>query len=377
MRKAMREVTHLGGTARGFSRCGVRRRLARGLQRRLIMSVRRLGLLLAAALVAGVLPGCLAESGDEEVDEASEALRSATRKKRAKEMFAAPVLARMWMPGHKTVGNRTAAEVAKALEVRDPSMVSGLIRVDADPNLDKHAAAFADFRAVRSAMKGVAFDVVLNACQYTSAEQLTKHLAGINARLGGQKPESWFFDFYDTPLHKREGDCDARGPNAKAMLRKTAEWAHRQGQLIGGNVWSAVDLPEGADYYSVPDEHGRKSTLALVSRMPDDVVRLVHVENNPQNCSVKEGNVSTNDDPRNPTKALCKGSGGDEYIWRMTPAERKKYDEDFVAEGRRAGYSYMRPVFFPLSDHLAGGGAQAFDRNANRPAKDLPFVMGP
>jgi hypothetical protein len=338
-------------------------------------------LIAAAIMVAATLPGCVADDGtaaNDAVGETSDALTAAARHKRAQDMFAKPVIARMWMPGHKTVGDRTAAEVARALlRGGKPSMVSGLIRLDAGADLDAQEPAFADYRAVRQGMSGVPFDIVLNACQYKTADALTGHLAAINGKLGGQKPEAWFFDFYDTPLHDRKGDCDARSPHADAMLRTVAEWAHRQNQLIGGNVWSGSGLPPGADFYAVPDEHGKNATFDLVAKLPKDVVRLVHVENNPQNCWVKQGDASTLDDPRHPTKDTCKGSGGDEYIWRMTPNERQTYDDDFAAAGRRDDYAYMRPVFFPLSDHLAVGGSQSFDRDANLAASKLPYVAGP
>lgn len=333
-----------------------------------------------AAVLAAVAPtGCADDDGSEEaVGQASDALSVAARRRRASEMFAAPVIARMYMPGaKKTIANKSAADVAKVLAIRKPSMVSGLIRLDANPNLDGQEAAFADFRTVREHMKGVAFDIVLNACQYKTAGALTGHMDSINKKLGGMKPEAWFFDFYDTPLHDRKGDCDARGPGAKQQMKDVAMWAHRNDQLIGGNVWSAGGLPEGADFIAVPDEHGKGSTLELVSRLPNDVVRLVHVENNPQNCWVKGGDVSTLDDPRHPTKETCKGSGGDEYIWRMSPNERQKYDDDFISEGRKGDYTYMRPIFFPLSDHLGGGGVQAFDRSANAAPDKLTYVAGP
>lgn len=340
--------------------------------------------LLASMVAATALPGCAAEEGqgegDEEVGQTRDALTDAARQRRAKAMFAAPIIARMYMPhAKKTIANKSAADVAKVLKARKPSIVSGLIRLDDDANLDAQEAAFADFRAVREGMKGVAFDIVLNACQYKTAGALTKHMGNINEKLGGMKPEAWFFDFYDTPLHDRKGDCDARGPGAKQALKEVAQWAHRNDQLIGGNVWSAGELPEGADFIGVPDEHGKKSTLELAARLPKDVAVLVHVENNPQNCWVKGGDASFLDDPRRPTKETCKGSGGDEYIWRMSPNERQKYDEDFVSEGRKAGFTYMRPVFFPLSNHLGGGdGApQAFDRSANAAPGQLRYVAGP
>ena len=109
----------------------------------------------AAALAVAALPGCAAEEGadegDEDVGQSSDALTAAARTKRAKEMFAAPIIARMYMPGAKrTIANKSAADVAKVLNARKPSMVSGLIRLDANPDLDGQEAAFADFRAVRA-----------------------------------------------------------------------------------------------------------------------------------------------------------------------------------------------------------------------------------
>src|SRR5438105_2036766 len=104
--------------------------------------------------------------GEEISDEAgalSQPLDSTTRQRRAKRFYASPVIARMWMPGNqKTVGSRSAAQVAKVLERGKPTFVSGLIRLNADPDLDSQAAAFADFRSVRLAMPGVPFDVCLN-----------------------------------------------------------------------------------------------------------------------------------------------------------------------------------------------------------------------
>lgn len=339
--------------------------------------------LTVALFTLSVLPGCSAEvadDGDEDaIGSASDELSLAARRQRARAYFAAPVISRMYQVGNKVVGDRTVAEVAAALRSQRPSLVSGLIRVDSDPNLDSNGQAFTDFKQVRQSLRGVPFDVVLNACQYRTADALTSQMKRINDRLGSDRPEAWFFDFYDTPLRTRDEPCDARGPNARAILRKVAEWAHRNDQLIGGNVWQAQDLPEGADFTSIPDELGPKTTLEDVAKLPKNVVRLVHVENNPQKCWGSPNDPKSDlDDPRRPRKERCRGSSGEKYIWRTSPADRKKYDAGFVAAGRKNGFSYMRPVFFPLSYHLAGGEkSQAFDRNANAPPTALPYVAGP
>ena len=144
------------------------------------------------------------------------------------------------------------------------------------------------------------------------------------------------------------------------MFAALSKWAHGNGQLVGGNVWELV--PPGADFVAVPDEQGFAHTMSKLQGMKN-VMRLTHVENNPQKCDF--------DDPWNPTSQECQGSGGDKLIWRTKPQDRLAYYHQFYA-AQTPTLRYMTPVLFPISHHLGASGPNAFDAVRNAPASTLP-----
>ena len=150
------------------------------------------------------------------------------------------------------------------------------------------------------------------------------------------------------------------------MFQQIAQWAHgtsngKPHQLVGGNVWSIV--PPGADFVAVPDEEGVQHTLDKAHAFGNNVMRLVHVENNPQKCD--------GENPEHPGTNACQGSGGDKFIWRTSPNERLAYHQAFRS-AQTLTLRYMTPVLFPLSQHLGASGTNAFDAVTNAPASALP-----
>src|SRR5262245_53859910 len=140
--------------------------------------------LLVVAVLSACGPDALISEGGDDADALAEPLSSTERRTRARRYLASAVLARMHMPNGKTAGDRTPEQVARMLARARPSMVTGLIRIDADPYLDDNAPAFGDYRAVRDLMPGVPFDVVLNVCDYAGADRLIAQMKAINGRLG-------------------------------------------------------------------------------------------------------------------------------------------------------------------------------------------------
>lgn len=292
-------------------------------------------------------------------------------------MWQRPVLARVWQNERRTAGAMPASEIAKriygASAIGGPNnvtMVSGTIRVAYDTPIS--SGMMQDWKTLHDSLPGAAFDVVLNMCDYQSADPAKNNprnviakMREIEQKLGSMgpkyKPDAWFFDFYDRPF-SNNADCKTT-QNPKVMFDTMTKWAHGRSprQLVGGNIWGE-SVPPSADFVAVPDEQGIAHTLNKVKSL-GAAMRLVHVENNPQKCD--------GDDPQQPTTEKCQGNGGDKYIWRTSPEDRIAYNKAF-AGAQTPTIRYVTPVLFPLSSHLGADGTNAFDAVTNARSSDLP-----
>jgi hypothetical protein len=196
-------------------------------------------------------------------------------------------------------------------------------------------------KVIRAAMPNARVDVVLNAEDYTSWDQLKKRMEDIDGKL---RPDLWFFDFYS------KGRVD--------VMESAIRWAHnnkRRRQLLGGNFWATRGVPRGTDFLALDDHdglqqmgHQAKQLRAAYPSIP----LLAHIENNPQN-------PTTGDDERNtgflwmlgfhPRCVANPAESVNEIACSKawSRADRKSF-LDKLRAGRTVGYSVMYPVNFPL-----------------------------
>lgn len=323
-----------------------------------------------------LLIACVACSADEDLDATEEA-------QSAQSMWQRPVMLRVWQnerhvaPDAATVADRIRH--ANAIGgPKSPTIVSGAIRLARETALTD--PMLADWKALRDQFPNAAFDFALNICDYDSADpqqhnpgnviekmrQIEARFAALEKANPGRRyrPDAWFFDFYDRPF--TNPDCRTT-QNPSVMFTAMAKWAHgtsggKRKQLVGGNIWGDT-APPGADFIAVPDEKGIAHTLGKLQAIGPGVMRLTHVENNPQKCA--------DDDPKNPSTELCQSNNGDRLIWRTKPDERASYHHAFQ-KAQTPTLRYMTPIFFPMSAHLGASGTNAFDAVANARASDLP-----
>jgi len=239
-------------------------------------------------------------------------------------MFSRVVLARFYQQQDWTVPGESSSQVADAVASLRPTYVSGVLRVSSNTSLTQNMIS--DFNTIRSSVLGrspmAKFDFVLNAQDYTSASQIQSKMQTINSQI---HVDIWFFDYYEEGYVAHP-----------TVMEAAVGYAHSQGQLVGGNLDSGLDLsttspefPSGSDFVSVPDSNFVVSPQRLqqVRSEAPTVPILVHTNNNPQN---------------GPTSESCV------YINGFSEQQRVAYETQMAQNQTRFGYFYMYNVFFPL-----------------------------
>jgi hypothetical protein len=168
-------------------------------------------------------------------------------------------------------------------------------------------------RIVKTANPGAGFDVTLNAKQYRDGAEIHRMMRRVRARLDN---DGWFFDFWSNVYEKRP-----------RMIRAAIASAHAHGEWIGGNIFGLEKkrpLPMRSDFFAIQDFRGRLN-LRAVSRLPDRVPLLYHLENDP-------------DRPH---------SGGCQFIKAMSNAKRRAFVRMRAKQQARYGFRFQYPVFYP------------------------------
>jgi hypothetical protein len=288
------------------------------------------------ALILGVgLTACGGEPPQEAFEEEDAPLTA----ERLPQVFRRTVIARAFQRGNWTLPNRDAEHVCTVFRQLKPTLVSGLIRLaDVDELGDDQIAAYNAIRQCVNAPHAngtkhqARFDVVLNAMQYESADELVQKLGVIDQAL---KPDLYFFDFY------QQGYAD---PKFRPAIQAAIRWIHEHAHaVVGGNVW-ATEVPPHSDFAAVDDRDGKskpgfermlKQVAGIKAKNPGMPV-LAHIENNPN----KDGNR------------------GEKFMFTWDTAKRKEVITEQAAQQDAGRYWLMYPVFFPLTYRRDGEYAQ-------------------
>jgi hypothetical protein len=229
--------------------------------------------------------------------------------------FQRVVHARMYDGATWTAGQHQPGSLADLLVDLRPTLVSGLVRMGKNDKIsDELVNDHHDFRAVLFALKPTPrLDIVLNAAEYHTAEELVGKMRALNKAIPVQQ---WFFESFDTGF---KGHAD--------VLEAAVAYAHAQGQAVGGTV-AGAEAPKGADYLAVSDARGREpmfmqlKALERHCRLPI----LVHVHN-----GVERGDAN----------------GNEEWARIWTGPERRVYLTDLARSQEAGHYRLMYPVFYP------------------------------
>jgi len=227
------------------------------------------------------------------------------------------VLARIYQGATWTLSGETPQSVGSAIAKLDPTYVSGLIRLASTDTLSQQQSN--DYKTIRSIVLQTSptakFDVVLNAQQYSTPDQMLSQMRDINSKI---HVDLWFFDFY------YEGYSFS-----PQTIEAAIGYAHSQGQYVGGNVWGK-NIPPGSDFVATDDGVPSQFSLDLerVATLTTDygIPVLVHLNNNPQNGPSTESCVFMND-------------------W--SESQRASYVTSLAQGQGSGGYRYMYNVFFP------------------------------
>jgi hypothetical protein len=214
-----------------------------------------------------------------------------------------------------TLPKENATTVGMALRKLDPTYVSGLIRLSSSSSLSSDQISA--YNTIRSLVLKVdpraKFDLVLNALQYKTANDVTEQMRSIDSKI---HIDAWFFDMYSNgyKLHP-------------SMIEGAISYAHSHHQYIGGNVFGSVAAP-GSDFVAVDDSNfnfNLKEIDALIKNYPNLPI-LAHLSNNPQNG---------------------RGSESCRFMNDLNEPQRAEVLTDQASGQSANGYEYMYGVYFP------------------------------
>ncbi|NJO02054.1 MAG: hypothetical protein HC880_10485 [Bacteroidia bacterium] len=227
------------------------------------------------------------------------------------------VSARVYHNQNWTVDDKTAEAVGEALAQFKPTYVSGLIYLDDRLSLDeKHIQAFRTIREkVLAQNPQCKFDFTLNPRQYKKPEEIVARMQQINKQLD---VDIWYLDFISAP-DKAKGN----------VLEAAIEYAHSQGQLIGGNELEK-ELLEKADFVAFTDAQPvdlttKEEMLKLVDQYG---IALLFQINNDSSRSADD-TIHT-------------------FIKKWADFERQRHIYRLARNQVSWKYRMMYPVFFPI-----------------------------
>ncbi|MHB8567563.1 MAG: hypothetical protein ACYC7D_13865 [Nitrososphaerales archaeon] len=224
------------------------------------------------------------------------------------------VLGRMYQQGSWVLPGETPTSVGQAIAKLDPTYVSGLIRLASTDTLS--AQQIADYNTVRNIVlqtsPNAKFDVVLNANQYSSSQQIVSQMQAINSKI---HVDIWFFDFFNVGYKSSPDTIEA-----------AISYAHGQGQLISGNDFGD-QVPPGSDFATITDNNFVLDLSQISSiKSTYGIPVVVHLNNNPQNGPSTESCV---------------------FITDYSTAQRQSYVTQLAQGQASGGYLFMYDVFFP------------------------------
>jgi hypothetical protein len=221
-------------------------------------------------------------------------------------------MARVYQQGDWTLPAETPETVGQALAQRNPTWVSGLIRLGAGQSLSQEQIdAFVTITAlVLAANPDCKFDFVLNAGQYSSAQDMLQQMEDINSKI---KVDIWFFEGYQK-TYKKHPD----------MIQAAIDYAHSLGQVIGGDALR-TRVPSGSDYAAVADKN-----FHLKKHQIHRIAQRYHI---PVVCYINGDTHSS--EPRN-------------FIKKWVTGQRVGYITQLSVDQNPWGYQLMYPIFWPM-----------------------------
>jgi hypothetical protein len=245
-----------------------------------------------------------------------------------------PVIARVLHTKIWVARNANSRSIGRSLASLRPSWVSGTFRYARGQQIDRpEVRAWNEItRIVRATNPRVRFDVVLNATQYHSGQQLLNMMNRIRRKLN---PDGWFFDFYSTAYQRRP-----------KVIEKAIADAHARQEFIGGNIFGVNrrrPLPMRSDFLSVQDFNLRlngDAVRAIASQIPT----TYHLHSHPDRVGV----------------------GGCRFIQRYNSTKRRKHIRRRATQQLGIGYRFQYPVLFPQCKKQGGTGQRLYAYNAFR-----------
>jgi hypothetical protein len=247
----------------------------------------------------------------------SRPLTSAELKVPSKTIFQRVIQSRVYHLGSSALEgtSQTPVTVGRTLASLHPSFVTGIVRVS-DHGVPGYAEseAYATIRtAVRSAVKGCRFDVVIDAGQESSSSLFIRRMKEIDKRI---HPDAW--TLYIAP------DDTTINPEA---LAEAINYAHSENDLVGYDGPLTL-IPEGVDYIVVRAwnlQVNREQIERLASRRVPLIVEL------PTNFGIKEHPDCTR------------------YIRDMDGTERAALLTSLASNQGTWGYRLAYPLYYPVS----------------------------
>jgi hypothetical protein len=231
------------------------------------------------------------------------------------------VSARVFYQNIWTVSNETVETVAQTLAHLQPTYISGLIYLDDKTVLsDKHIQAYRAIQKAVQALRPICkLDITLNPNHYKKSEDLIAKMQAINAQL---KPDIWYLDFA----------AGAYTANDK-IVQAAIDFAHQNGQLIGGNELNNSLLKNG-DFVAFTDagtvDLNMKEQMLKILAQYDNLRVVFQINNNSQKSS--DDTIHT-------------------FIKKWSKIKREEYIKRLSRNQVSWKYRLMYPVFFPVFLH--------------------------
>ena len=236
----------------------------------------------------------------------------------AKAIFQRVIQARVYHNGTWTLQDsaaQTPLTVARTISSLRPTFVTGLIRLADHGSLSNgEAEAFNTVReSVQTSSKNCRFDIVVNAGDFKTAEQMIRRMREIAARI---HPDAW--TFYVSP------EDASLNPD---VFEEGISQAHSHGELVGYDGPLSL-IPEGVDYIVVRAWDLKVSRSQIEALREKQRVPLL---------------VELPTTFGNQPNAACTS-----YTESMSTSERASLLGELAGNQSSWGYHFAYPVLYPI-----------------------------
>lgn len=234
-----------------------------------------------------------------------------------KETLRRVVSARVYHNNNWTLGEQSPSEVGQVLASLQPTYVSGLIYLDARFSVKE--AQMKALKTIQSTIKAQSpyckFDFTINPNQFKKPEEMVARMQALDKALD---IDIWYLDFVEAEY------------NTKASVVEAAiAYAHKQGQLIGGNELDKSLLKAG-DFVAFYDA----AKIDLDTR--DEMKKLK------EQYGIEILLQINNDSGRSADDTVHT------FIKKWSHVERLKHIKRFSKNQFSWKYRLMYPIYFPV-----------------------------